>query len=101
MLCYNVYGELQGNVDFILDKLNMWIAIVVALGISIVVNLYSDELNGLSNSEEAGLLEMAGEYGDYDSALGIDDPVHDPSIFETNNEFYVVSTDWRNDWPTF
>ncbi len=92
MLCYNVYGELQRKVDFILDKLNMWIAIVVALGILIVVNLYSDELNGLSNGGKASLLEMTGEYGDYDPALGIDDPVHDPSIFEANNEYFVVST---------
>ncbi len=70
----------------------MWIAIIISLGVLIVVNINSDKLNGLTNGGETTLLEMSGKYGDYDPALGIDDPVHDPSIFEANGEFFVVST---------
>ncbi len=35
-------------------------------------------------------LEMTGDIGGFEK--GIDDPTHDPSIFEANGTFYVVST---------
>ncbi|MGP4038453.1 arabinan endo-1,5-alpha-L-arabinosidase [Gracilibacillus sp. D59] len=75
-----------------MGKLGTWIAIIISLCILIVVNINSNKLNSLLKGEGATLLEMSGDYGDYDAALGIDDPVHDPSIFEANGAFYVVST---------
>ncbi len=73
-------------------NIGMWVSIIVLIGIILVVNTNYNKLNGLLSSSDGTLLDMSGEYGDYDEAAGIDDPAHDPSIFKANGEYFVVST---------
>lgn len=39
-----------------------------------------------------GKLDMTGEIGNFDPEAGIDDPVHDPTLFEDKGTYYVFST---------
>ncbi|HEY3002754.1 MAG TPA: hypothetical protein VGJ44_10445, partial [Kribbellaceae bacterium] len=42
-----------------------------------------------------GKLAMTGDIGDYQDG-GVDDPVHDPTLFKQGKTFYVFSTGRRN-----
>lgn len=45
-----------------------------------------------NNSPPEGMIEMTGDYGDYNPEQGIDDPTHDPAIFKDGDTYYVAST---------
>ncbi|MFC4403071.1 arabinan endo-1,5-alpha-L-arabinosidase [Gracilibacillus xinjiangensis] len=47
---------------------------------------------GTTESVKETKLEMSGDTGGFDAEKAIDDPTHDPSIFQADNTYYVVST---------
>lgn len=42
-----------------------------------------------------GKLEMTGDIGTFDAEAGVDDPVHDPTLFEDRGTYYLFSTGVR------
>ncbi|MFA9557933.1 arabinan endo-1,5-alpha-L-arabinosidase [Evansella sp. AB-rgal1] len=51
----------------------------------------SDNANDASETPPQGKLEMIGDYGDFVPGQ-IDDPTHDPALFNDGDTYYVVST---------
>ncbi|WP_058308361.1 arabinan endo-1,5-alpha-L-arabinosidase [Gracilibacillus massiliensis] len=73
-------------------KKEAWISIIILISIVVIININHDKLSGLFNGSSDTLLDMRGEIGDFNESAGIDDPVHDPSIFKENENYFVVST---------
>ncbi len=79
-----------------MKKMGMWIGLLAALIIFITANIFYNKIDELTGSDAMSnkktMIEMSGEFGDYNAEESIDDPAHDPSIFKADDTYYVVST---------
>lgn len=77
----------------------IWIAAaLIVLGfLALLSSSFTTDAEKENNAPPEGMIDMKGDYGDFDADQGIDDPVHDPSIFKDEDTYYVASTGIASD----